>query len=206
MLATSPLWAARPVTGWEGGVLVQQVVHLLLQFIFGGGQVVLLQGDGAEVLRQGHIVQRFDAAPIAVFVQTIAVIKGLVVEVGNRAKLRADAEWKCTAGRSAVGLLVLCQHETGKMTHTAAAMASRMHRSFLVLFFKKKYLHKNRPDAQQKPVQAEQIPIYYIRSDGKGKVLCKISTNPAAGLYHFCPSTGAKVTKTGGNGRAVLLQ
>ena len=28
----------------------------------------------------------------------------------------------------------------------------------------------------------------------------------AAGLYHFCPSTGAKVTKTGGNGRAVLLQ
>ena len=73
--------------GLGGGVLVQQAVHLLLQLIFGGGQVALLQGDGAEVLRQGHIVQRFDAAPIAVFVQTIAVIKGLVVEVGHRTKL-----------------------------------------------------------------------------------------------------------------------
>lgn len=30
----------------------------------------------------------------------------------------------------------------------------------------------------KRPVQAEQIPIYYIRSDGKRKVLCKISTNP----------------------------
>ena len=73
--------------GLGGGVLVQQAVHLLLQLIFGGGQVALLQGDGAEVLRQGHIVQRFDAVPIAVFVQTIAVIKGLVVEVGHRTKL-----------------------------------------------------------------------------------------------------------------------
>lgn len=38
--------------GLGRGVLVQQVVHLLLQFIFGGVQVVLLQGNGAEVLRQ----------------------------------------------------------------------------------------------------------------------------------------------------------
>ena len=144
MLATSPLWAARPVTG--GGVLVQQAVHLLLQLIFGGGQVALLQGDGAEVLRQGHIVQRFDAVPIAVFVQTIAVIKGLVVEVGNRAKLRDE----CGSRRSAVGLLVLCQHETGKNDAHHCGDGQQDAQEFFGVVFQKKYLHKNRPDAQQK--------------------------------------------------------
>ena len=132
--------------GLGRGVLVQQVVHLLLQFIFGGGQVVLLQGDGAEVLRQGHIVQRFDAAPIAVFVQTIAVIKGLVVEVGNRAKLRDG----CGSRRSTVGLLVLCQHETGKNDAHRCGDGQQDAQEFFGVVFQKKYLHKNRPDAQQK--------------------------------------------------------
>ena len=92
------------------------------------------------------------------------------------------------------------------MMHTTAARASRMHRSFLVLFFKRNTSIKIGLMHSKRPVQAEQILIYYIRSDGKRKVFCKISTNPAAGLYHFCLPVGAKMGKSGGNGQAVLLQ
>jgi hypothetical protein len=70
-----------------------------------------------------------------------------------------------------------------------------MHRSFLVLFFKRNTSIKIGLMHSKRPVQAEQIPIYYIRSDGKRKVLCKISTNPAVGLYHFCPSAPQKWAK-----------
>ena len=91
-----------------GGVLVQQAVQLELKLVIGGGQVLAGQGDGVVVLGQGHIVGGLDAGPVAVFVQTFAVVKGFVVEVGNSAELR-DRRCSCL-----VGLLFAGQGEAGE--------------------------------------------------------------------------------------------
>ena len=82
------------------GILAQQIVDLLLHFLAGGLDVRALDGDGCKVFGQGHIVQSADALPVALLVQTIAVVEVLVVVVGRA----AECGRRCRAGCSTVGL------------------------------------------------------------------------------------------------------
>ena len=83
-----------------GGIPTQQIVDLLLDLLAGGFDVRALDGDGCKVLGQGHIVQRPDALPVALFVQTVAVVEVLVIVVGRA----AERGRRRRAGRGAVGL------------------------------------------------------------------------------------------------------
>ena len=83
-----------------GGILAQQIADLLLHFLAGGLDVRALDGDGCKVFGQGHIVQSADALPVALLVQTIAVVEVLVVVVGRA----AECGRRCRAGCSTVGL------------------------------------------------------------------------------------------------------
>ena len=83
-----------------GGILAQQIADLLLHFLAGGLDVRALDGDGCKVFGQGHIVQSADALPVALLVQTIAVVEVLVVVVGRA----AECGRRRRAGCSTVGL------------------------------------------------------------------------------------------------------
>ena len=83
-----------------GGMLAQQIADLLLHFLAGGLDVRALDGDGRKVFGQGHIVQSADALPVALLVQTIAVVEVLVVVVGRA----AECGRRCRAGCGTVGL------------------------------------------------------------------------------------------------------
>ena len=84
----------------SGGILAQQIADLLLHFLAGGLDVRALDGDGCKVFGQGHIVQSTDALPVALLIQTIAVVEVLVVVVGRA----AECGRRCRAGCSTVGL------------------------------------------------------------------------------------------------------
>ena len=83
-----------------GGIPTQKIVDLLLDLLAGGLDVRALDGDGRKVLGQGHIVQCPDALPVALFVQTVAVVEVLVIVVGRA----AERGRRRRAGRGAVGL------------------------------------------------------------------------------------------------------
>ena len=63
-------------------VLAEQAVDLGLDVLLRRLDVRLFQRDGRIVLRQGDVVQRLDAGPIAVLIQTVAVGKVLVIVIG----------------------------------------------------------------------------------------------------------------------------
>ena len=67
----------------RGGVLAEDAVDLGLHILGRRLHVGAGDGDGCVVLGQGHIVQSFDARPVAVFIQTVAVRKVLVIVVGG---------------------------------------------------------------------------------------------------------------------------
>ena len=83
-----------------GGIPTQKIVDLLLDLLAGGFDVRALDSDGRKVLGQGHIVQCPDALPVALFVQTVAVVEVLVIVVGRA----AERGRRRRAGRGAVSL------------------------------------------------------------------------------------------------------
>jgi len=65
-----------------GGVLAEHRIDLGLDVLLGRLDVCLFQRDGRIVLRQSDVVQRLDAGPIAVLIQTVAVGEVLVIVIG----------------------------------------------------------------------------------------------------------------------------
>ena len=109
-----------------GGVLAEHRIDLGLDVLLGRLDVRLFQRDGRIVLRQGDVVQRLDAGPIAVLIQTVAVGEVLVIVIGCAAVDRDGLT--AGSGRRRAGLRAARRRQRQR---TSAKKAERLrHKSF----------------------------------------------------------------------------